>query len=136
MAGVSRHGHDDSRTRAELVTLVVSIALLVGLVSGVAWLEVGHSDRLTRIDAEPRVEDAYEHGGRWYLPVSIRNVGDRTTDQLVVSVELTTPGKEPEVVDLEFEFVAGGERVAGTAVFGSEPTESNVEAHATAITEP
>jgi uncharacterized protein (TIGR02588 family) len=78
----------------------------------------------------------YHHGDSWYLPVTIANVGDRSTDLLRVVVARTSPGDIPEESELEYEFVAGHEHVKGIAVFTAPPTPDTVEANASAITLP
>lgn len=135
MLGFWKKG-DVDRTSAERTTLAISVLLLVALIGGLAYLELRRDGRAPRIETTLRFEDAYQHHGDWYVPVTIVNVGDRSTDQLRVTVSREIPGEPPEESDLEYEFVAGHEQVEGIAVFTQRPTPDTVEAHATAITLP
>ncbi len=134
--GASRRQANESQTRAEIVTLVISVLVLIALVGGLVWLDVNGGDDPARITTDLRVEDAYEHAGSWYLPVTITNEGDRATEQLQVDIVRPIEGEQPETSTLEYTFVAGGERVEGTAVFDEEPTEDTIEVDVLSITEP
>jgi uncharacterized protein (TIGR02588 family) len=136
MAKGSRRSGNDERTKAEIVTLVISLLLLTGLVGGLIWLDVQAGDSPARITTDLDFAGAYEHEGDWYLPVTITNEGDRATDQLQVDIVRPVEGEQPETSTLEYTFVAGGEQVAGTAVFDEEPTEDTIEVDVLAITEP
>lgn len=133
--GSRRHGKDE-QTPAELVTLAISIVLLVTLVGGLVWLDVRGGDARARISTDLRFSEAYESGGDWYLPVWITNEGDRATDVLEVDIVRPIEGEQPETSTLAYAFVAGGERVKGTAVFDEKPTEDTIEVDVLGITEP
>jgi uncharacterized protein (TIGR02588 family) len=133
---VSRRLGNDERTKAELVTLAISIVLLVALVGGLFWLDLRGGDEPARISTDLHFSDAYQHDGAWYLPVTITNDGDRATDQLQVDIVRPIAGEQPETSSLEYTFVAGGEQVEGTAVFDEEPTPDTIEVDVLAITEP
>lgn len=137
MAGrTSRRHANDDQTRAEVVTLVISVLVLAALVGGLVWLDVRGGDDPARISTDLHFDDTYRDGDAWYLPVTIRNTGDRAADQLLVDIVRPVEGEQPETSTLEFTFVAGGERVRGTAVFDEEPTADTIDVDVQAITEP
>ena len=132
----SRRRANESRTRAELVTLAISLLVLLALVGGIVWLDLRGGDDPARITTDLQFTDAYEHDGDWYLPVTITNEGDRAADVLQVDIVRPIEGEQPETSTLEYAFVAGGEQVAGTAVFDEEPTPDTIEVDVLTITEP
>lgn len=123
-------------TAAERVTLGVSILLLIVLVGGLVYLDVQRGDKPPRIVVEPDFEGAAEHEGDWYLPVTLRNEGDRTTDLLRVDLVRPVANQEPEVAELHYTFVAGGAEVEGIAVFDERPTSQTIEVDVVSVTEP
>ena len=115
---------------------MISVLLLAGLVGSLLVLDVTRGDERPRVDTELRFSSAYEHDGQWYLPVTITNAGDRATDLLRVELVRETAQGEPEISELEYAFVAGGEQVDGIAVFDEQPTEQSITVDVTTITEP
>lgn len=132
----SRHTKDGGQTGAEQVTLAISVALLALLVGGLLWLELQRGDARPRITVTPHYDATYQHDERWYLPVSVRNDGDKATGTLRVALVRPIEGEEAEVADLEYVFVAGGEQVEGTAVFDEEPTEETIDVDIISVTAP
>ena len=132
----SRRRGNEGRTGAEVVTLCVSSALLLALVGALAWLELTQGDEPPRVRTKLHFDQASERDGDWYLPVTITNTGDESTDVLRVAIERPIPGEQPEVADLDFAFVAGSEQVRGIAVFDEEPTPDTIEVDVVSITEP
>jgi uncharacterized protein (TIGR02588 family) len=122
----SRRRANESRTRAELVTLAISLLVLLALVGGIVWLDLRGGDDPARITTDLQFTDAYEHDGD----------GDRAADVLQVDIVRPIEGEQPETSTLEYAFVAGGEQVAGTAVFDEEPTPDTIEVDVLTITEP
>lgn len=131
----SRRGKHD-RTRAEFITLAISIMLLVALVGGLVALELRRGDQPARVTVTPHFSKAKQHDEAWYLPVTIRNDGDRATDRLRIDLVRPVPGEDPEVAELEYAFVAGDEQVEGIAVFDEEPTSDTIEIDVVSVTEP
>lgn len=132
----SRRQGNDEQTGAERITLAISLALLAILVGGIVWIELQRGDARARITVTPHFDAAYQHDGDWYLPTTIRNDGDRPTDVLHVSLERPIEGEQPEVAELVYAFVSGGEEVDGTAVFDEEPTADTIEVDVVAVTDP
>jgi uncharacterized protein (TIGR02588 family) len=135
-AKTSRRNKDAPRTGAELVTLGISVVLLALLLGGLLWLDLRRGDEPARVKVTPHFSQAEQHDGDWYLPVTIENVGDEATDALRVDLVRPIEGEQPEVADLEYTFVAGGEQVEGIAVFDEEPTKDSIEVDVVSVTEP
>ncbi|MCW2962251.1 MAG: hypothetical protein JWM90_2638 [Thermoleophilia bacterium] len=126
------------RERPERVTLIVSIVLLIVLFGGLAALHLTRdTPKPPEIEVVPDFDKASQRGDAWYLPVEVTNVGDEPTDTVRVALERPDEdGGEPEVAELDFTFVAGGESVAGVAVFDERPTASTVTIDAISYSEP
>ena len=132
----SRRAGNKDATTAEHVTQAISALLLLMLLGGIAFLELRRGDEPARIVVTPDYAAAEQDEGAWYLPVTIRNVGDRATDVLRVDVVRPVEGEEPEVAEFDFAFVAGGEEVQAIAVFDEEPTADTIEVDVVSVTEP
>lgn len=130
-----RHANED-RTSAERLTLGISLLLLIGLLGGLLWLETRRGDAPARVEVDAHFDSTYEHDEQWYLPVTIRNAGDRAAGTLRVDIVRPVEGEQPEVAELEYTFVAGGEEVEGAVVFDERPTASTVEVDVVSVTEP
>jgi uncharacterized protein (TIGR02588 family) len=133
---ISRRLHNEQRTSAELVTLLISVLLLGGLVGGLVWMELSRGDSRVRIDVQPHFSKVYHHADGWYLPVTITNNGDRATNMLRVDITRPIPGEDPETSDLSYQFVGGGQSVEGTAVFDERPTKDTIQVDVIGTTEP
>jgi uncharacterized protein (TIGR02588 family) len=133
---LSRRSKDDPRTTAELVTLAASVLMLLLLVGGLVWLELRRGDEPAHVTVTPHFSKAEQHEGQWYLPVTIKNAGDRATDMLRVDLVRPVAGEQPEVAELEYTFVAGGEEVDGIAVFDERPTSDSIDVDVVGVTEP
>jgi uncharacterized protein (TIGR02588 family) len=132
----SRRSKQHDRTRAEMITLAISLLLLLGLVGGLVWLELQRGDEPAHVQVLPEFSKVEQHEGAWYLPVTIRNDGDRATDVLRVDLVRPIPGEDPEIAELEYAFVAGDEEVEGMAVFDERPTRDTIEIDVVSVTEP
>ena len=117
-------GTDDApRTAAEWVSLVISIALVAGVVAVILalWATSTGEPARFRIDRGPvRTE-----GANYYLPITVTNVGDRTGAQVMVEGKLGGGGDE-EVSAITFDFLAPRSSANGVLVFGAEPTSAEV----------
>ena len=136
MGALSRRSQNKARTGAELVTLAISICLLGGLVGGLVWLELSRGDTPVQVQVKPDYKGAYEYHGDWYLPVTVTNTGDAPTDMLTVALERPIEGEQPETSELQWQFVAGGASVDGTATFDERPTPDTIEVDVISSTDP
>ncbi len=106
----------ERRLAAEWTTLIVSVAIVVGLIALVA-LQF-RTDGEVRIDVAPRIEDVREAGGLHYLPLEIANRGGPTALDVIVRV---TSGDE--TVEIAIDILAGGGSDEVIAVFRVRPTQ-------------
>ena len=132
--------HDERRGRTlpERITLGVSVAVLCVLLAGLVALQVHQGSAAPpAIRVEPDFARLRSDHGQWYLPVEVTNTGDEPTDLVRATLQLDAePGELPAESELEFTFVAGGETVAGVAIFDDRPTPETLTAGASAYTEP
>lgn len=111
------------RTKAEWVSLMISLLLLAGVVGTVItlWLRPADNPPHFRIERGQVRNDA-EH---YHLPVTVINNGDAAGAQ--VTIEGTLRGTNAaETATTTFDFVPARSRVAGVLVFSSEPTAATV----------
>lgn len=114
----------DGRDVAELLTLVVSIAVVAVLIAGVAAIELT-SDRPPVLTAEIALDEVRSDGGRFYLPVTIRNDGDQAAEAVRVVVVHRVGDREVEH-ELQIDYLAGHGTADGVAVLGDDPKQGEV----------
>lgn len=131
-----RSGTSDHSNVPERVTLVASVAILVALLGGIAWLQSSDGSARPALDVTPRYGDAYQRHGDWYLPVEVTNSGDQPTDMVRIDLLQSVPGERPEVAELEFAFLAGAEVEQSVVVFEDRPSEANVTVDVQSYTVP
>jgi uncharacterized protein (TIGR02588 family) len=121
---------------AEWTTLGISIAILVTIVGLVTYLYVGGGERPPVIVVETQVQELRQDEGGYYLPVTIRNEGDATVENVQVGAELDTGSGQPETTQITVAFLAGGEQVEGTFVFEHDPLQGELTTQVTSFQEP
>jgi uncharacterized protein (TIGR02588 family) len=121
---------------AEWTTLAISTVILLAIVGAITWLSFNGEERPPVIAVEADLERLREEENGYYLPVTIRNDGDRTVEDVIVQGELVVSESEPETVDITISFLAGGESVEGVMVFRSDPAQGDLTTGATSYKEP
>jgi uncharacterized protein (TIGR02588 family) len=114
----------EPRTRAEKVSLIISLGLLLLVVGTVIalWLNPSANPARFEITRGPiRVE-----GETFYLPFVVNNEGDATGSEVTVSGTLEIDGKEEEA-STTFDFIPGHSRAEGTLIFSGDPVSANVQ---------
>lgn len=108
------------RNWLEWLVLVVSGAVLVGLVGFLAV------DGLTD-EGEPPLPvvtlapaSAYEGAGRWFVPAVVRNDGDRAAEAVQLRAEATVGG-DTEEAEASIDYLPAGSEVEVTFAFSAEP---------------
>ena len=112
------------RSRAEWTSLGISLAIVAVLVGILTVDQLRGPGREPRLTATVRQEEVRQEGEAYYLPVEVTNRGDLAARDVRVLVTLGAPlgaGGEAEVAELQLDFVPGGGRVGGTAVFRQDP---------------
>lgn len=124
---MSRRKRRDGRDLAELVTLAVSIAVVAVLLAGVAAIELT-SDRPPKLTAELALGEVRSDGGRYYLPVTVRNDGDQAAEAVRVVVVQRIGDRDVEH-ELQIDYLAGHGSADGVVVLTGDPrgTELTVE---------
>jgi uncharacterized protein (TIGR02588 family) len=138
---LSRNHHraglaDGNRTPAEMITLGLSVAIIIGALALVTWLYLRDDEEPPRIVVSTMLDAVREDEGIWYLPVEIRNDGARTVANARIEAELDTGELRPQVAEVTVDYLAGGERVRATLIFASDPTTGTLTARATSYSDP
>jgi uncharacterized protein (TIGR02588 family) len=71
--------------------------------------------------------EVYQAGQRYYLPVTVRNVGGETGEEVRVRVALTDPSGHQEVGEVMIQFLAGGGSNDTVVSFGQDPRTGQIE---------
>jgi uncharacterized protein (TIGR02588 family) len=132
----SRRSKDRDRGTPERITLAIAILLLASFVGALTYLQLTAGSAAAGLHVRAEFDRAFERDGDWYLPVTVVNSGDEPTDAVLVALEREDDGEQPEVAELEFAFLAGGEEVSGRAVFDARPTRENTTVDVMSYTDP
>lgn len=111
-----------SRSAAEWATLGISVAILVAVVGVVTYLHLSGDERPPIITVEARLDEVRRDANAYYLPVDVRNRGDRTAEEVTIQAELNTGSGAPLTAEFAITFLAGGEQAQGTFVFSEDPS--------------
>jgi uncharacterized protein (TIGR02588 family) len=111
------------RTNAEWVSLAISLLLLAAIVATVIYLWMSSSNDPARFQVDRGM--VRNEAGQFYLPITIKNDGDKTGAQVAVEGRLTT-GNGDETTTTTFDFVPGRSRAEGVLIFSSDPTDASV----------
>lgn len=109
------------RTTAELVSMIISIALLAGVVGAVIvlWLSPSNEPARFRIDRKAIRNEV----GHYYLPITVTNEGDATGAQVTVEGRLGGSADE-QTSATTFDFIPAHSSVEGVLIFDTEPTSA------------
>jgi uncharacterized protein (TIGR02588 family) len=129
------------RSRAEWTSLGISLAIVAVLVAILTVDQLQGPGREPRLTATVRQEEVRQEGEAYYLPVEVTNRGDLAARDVRVLVTLGAPlaaggagGGEAEVAELQLDFVPGGGRAGGTAVFRQDPRRAGGGGPAAVVT--
>ena len=124
------------RTTAEWVTLAISTLIVVGLIALTAYFYVTSPNTPAAVEVEPRPAETYQSGSRFYLPLTIRNTGGETGEEVRVRVSVTDSSGRQEAAEVMIQFLAGGGSSKAVAAFGTDPRQGRVEAVVVSYLEP
>ncbi|MBI4780225.1 MAG: hypothetical protein HY785_02765 [Oscillatoriophycideae cyanobacterium NC_groundwater_1537_Pr4_S-0.65um_50_18] len=119
----NKKGGSNPRTKAERVSLAISIALLAGVIGIVLALWFSSSNEPARFHVSQGV--VRNETGLYYLPITVTNAGSETGAEVTVEGKLKKAG-DPEIASTTFDFVPGRSSVEGILVFSQEPTAAEV----------
>ncbi|HEX8144111.1 MAG TPA: hypothetical protein VF553_16035 [Pyrinomonadaceae bacterium] len=111
------------RTKAEWVSLIISLLLVSGVVCVVVALWLSPANRPTSFRVERstiRHEENY-----YYLPIKVTNEGDATGAQVTVEGKLKS-GSTEEAASTTFDFIPARSSAEGILIFTSDPTTAQV----------
>ena len=111
------------RTKAEWVSLIISIALLAGVVAVVIALWAGSSQAPARFRIDRGT--IRNEAGRYYLPISTTNEGDMTGAQVTVEGKIGS-GSIEETSTTTFDFIPGHSTSEAVLIFSNEPTSAEM----------
>lgn len=114
------------RTAAEWATLIASMLIVGGLLVLVGAQYLGEQSPAA-ITVTPLLDETREESGVHYLPLEIRNTGERTAEDIVVRVTVREGDRE-ESAEITVRILAGGGTEEAVAAFTIPPTRGNVEA--------
>lgn len=111
------------RTKAEWVSLIISILLLAVVVALVVslWLGQSHQPARFRVESGPIRNEA----GHYYLSIKVTNEGDKTGAQVSVEGKVNSAGGE-EAAATTFDFIPARSSVEGVLVFNGDPASAEV----------
>jgi uncharacterized protein (TIGR02588 family) len=124
------------RTLAELTTLAISALIVLGLVGLTTYFHLTASGGPAVVEVEPRPGEAYRAGQRYYLPVTVRNVGGMTGEDVRIRAILTDPAGRQETATLTIAFLSGGSSTDAVIAFGQDPSAGRLEAGVESYLEP
>jgi uncharacterized protein (TIGR02588 family) len=124
------------RSFAEWVTLAVSSLLVLGLVALTSYLYLTASTDPAAVTVEPSLGERYQSGNRFYLPVTVRNTGGATAEEVRIRITLTDATGRTETSDFQIQFLAGGGSNRAVASFGSDPRQGQLDAAVVSFLEP
>jgi len=130
-----RQQGSDSTTAAEWVTLGISSTIVIGLIALTTYFYMIASTDPVMVEVEPRPAEVYQAGDRFYLPITVRNRGGETGEEVRVRVTLTGAAGRQEA-DLMFQFLAGGGTTRAVVAFASDPRQGQIEAGVVSYLEP
>lgn len=111
------------RTKAEWVSLIISIILLAGVVAIVIALWAGSSQAPARFRIDRGT--IRNEAGQYYLPISITNEGDTTGAQVTVEGKIGGSSNE-ETSATTFDFIPGHSTSEAVLIFSAEPTSAEM----------
>lgn len=124
------------RSAAEWTTFGISAIVLLAVVGLVTALHVSGGEHPPIIAVETRLDEIRRDAEAYYLPVDVRNRGDRTAEAVTVQAELDTGSGAPLTAEVTIAFLAGGEVARGTFVFSADPAQGALTVQPVSYQEP
>lgn len=123
MSKKRKGGKAAPRTRAEWVSLVISLLLLAVVVGIVIKLWVSETQEPARFKIE--VGAARNDVGQYHLPFTLTNEGDQTAAEVTVEGKIEGAGNE-ETSSTTFDFIPGHARQEGVLIFSGDPAAAQL----------
>jgi uncharacterized protein (TIGR02588 family) len=124
------------RSSAEWITLAISSLIVLGLFGVTTYFYLTGSELQAIVEVEPRLAETYQAGSRFYLPVTVRNDGGATGEEVRARVTLTDTTGRQETAEVTVQFLAGGGSSRAVVAFGSDPRQGQIDAVVMSYLEP
>lgn len=109
------------RSIAEWTTLAISLSIILAFIGAITWLQVSSNGKPAIIAVEPQIEHIRHDDTGYYLPVTVRNDGAETVEDVRIQAALKIPGEDTELREFTIDFLVRDEVTAGTFVFTHDP---------------
>ena len=117
----------------ERLATLISALLVLAVVAVLVWDAV-HPDRPASLDASTGTPRAV--GGKWHVPIIVRNSGDVAVQEVSVSVGLEHPDTSVKDVDIRIDWLPGRSQREIDAVFPVDPARGKLSAEVQSFDEP
>lgn len=124
------------QSSAEWITLLFSSSIVLGLLALTSYFYLTMPATPAVVEVQPRLSEVYQAGERFYLPVTVRNVGGKAGEEVRVRVTVTESTGRSEQAEFMIQFLAGGSSTQAVVAFASDPRQATVEAGVTSYLEP
>lgn len=125
-----------SRSIAEWTTMGISIAIIMAFIGVITWLQVTGNGKPVVISVEPRLEEVRHEDTGYYLPITVRNDGVETVENLRIEAVLTIADGTTENREFEIDFLVREESTDGIVVFHHDPADGTLVVGATSYRVP
>ena len=119
----------------EWAVFCVSLVVVAGTVGFLAWDAVRGEGSPPALSVELGRPEP-NGGGVWAVPVTVRNRGGETAEDVNVEVTLETPGAEPETAGFQAAFVPRQSKSDGWVTFRTDPSRGRLSGRAVGYEEP
>jgi uncharacterized protein (TIGR02588 family) len=134
--GRSQNG-PEGRTTAEWISLGLGLAVLLALVGLVVYQYLTTGDDPAAIEVTLLFEEQRTTGGLTYLPIAVRNTGDRAANDVRVEARWGDGANgDGERAPVTIPFLDGGETARAVLVFSQDPGEVGVQVDVLSYIEP
>ncbi|HWV24800.1 MAG TPA: hypothetical protein VNZ58_11470 [Thermomicrobiales bacterium] len=120
----------ESRSIAEWTTLGISVSIVLIFLGVITWLQVTSNGMPAIISVEQKIEHIRHDETGYYLPVTVRNDGAQTIEDVRIQASLTTPDGTTETREFPIDFLVRDEITGGTFVFNHDPTDGDLVVNA------
>lgn len=114
------------RSTAEWVSFGISLAIVAAILAAIGYVWATGSDAadVTVVEVAPARQEADD---RYYVDVTVRNVGGDTAEGIQVVSELTFPGEPPAEADQSIDFLSGDEETTVVFTYDRDPAEGELD---------
>ena len=115
-----------ARSHAEWTTLAISVSIILVFLGLITWLQITSNGKPAIVAVEPQIENIRHDDTGYYLPVTVRNDGAETIEDVRIQASLVLPSGETEDREFAIDFLVRDEVTGGTFVFTHDPTDGDL----------